>query len=54
VKKGCDEGACGTCTVPIDGKRMNACLTLVAQCAGGLTIERTAGPGSALHPVQQS
>lgn len=34
TKKGCNEGACGTCTVLIDGKRMNACLTLLAQCEG--------------------
>ncbi len=56
VKKGCNEGACGTCTVLIDGKRMNACLTLVVQCAGRdiVTIEGIAGPGGALHPVQQS
>jgi xanthine dehydrogenase YagT iron-sulfur-binding subunit len=56
VKKGCNEGACGTCTVLIDGKRMNACLTLVAQCAERdiVTIEGIAGPGGALHPVQQS
>ncbi len=33
-KKGCNEGACGTCTVLIDGKRMNGCLTLVVQCEG--------------------
>jgi xanthine dehydrogenase YagT iron-sulfur-binding subunit len=56
VKKGCNEGACGTCTVLIDGKRMNACLTLVVQCAERdiVTIEGIAGPGGALHPVQQS
>src|SRR5687767_1633868 len=34
ARKGCNEGACGACTVLIDNKRMNACLTLVAQCEG--------------------
>src|SRR5215216_3375879 len=34
TKKGCNEGACGTCTVLVDGKRMNGCLTLVVQCEG--------------------
>ena len=34
AKKGCNEGACGTCTVLVDGRRMNGCLTLVVQCEG--------------------
>ena len=56
AKKGCNEGACGACTVLIDGKRMNACLVLGVQCAGRevVTIEGIAGPGGALHPVQQA
>ncbi|WP_430256859.1 (2Fe-2S)-binding protein [Neorhizobium sp. DAR64872/K0K18] len=55
TKKGCNEGACGTCTVLIDGKRMNSCLTLTAQCAGRdvVTIEGI-GSADALHPVQQA
>ncbi|HEX7388469.1 MAG TPA: (2Fe-2S)-binding protein [Acidiphilium sp.] len=55
AKKGCNEGACGTCTVLIDGKRMNGCLTLVVQCEGCeiITIEGIAGDGE-LHPVQQA
>ena len=55
TKKGCNEGACGTCTVLIDGKRMNACLTLAVQCAGReiVTIEGV-GTIDALHPVQQA
>ena len=55
TKKGCNEGACGACTVLVDGKRMNSCLMLAVQCAGRevTTIE---GIGSAdkLHPVQQA
>jgi len=55
TKKGCNEGACGTCTVLVDGKRMNACLTLAVQCAGReiVTIEGV-GTIDALHPVQQA
>lgn len=55
TKKGCNEGACGTCTVLVDGKRMNSCLTLTAQCAGSeiVTIEGI-GSTEALHPVQQA
>ena len=56
TKKGCNEGACGACTVLIDGKRMNACLVLSVQCAGRdvVTIEGIAGANGDLHPVQQA
>jgi xanthine dehydrogenase YagT iron-sulfur-binding subunit len=56
AKKGCNEGACGACTVLIDGRRMNACLTLVVQCAGQeiTTIEGLTEPDGDLHPVQQA
>jgi xanthine dehydrogenase YagT iron-sulfur-binding subunit len=56
AKKGCNEGACGACTVLIDGRRMNACLTLVVQCAGQAitTIEGLTEPDGDLHPVQQA
>jgi xanthine dehydrogenase YagT iron-sulfur-binding subunit len=56
AKKGCNEGACGTCTVLVDGQRMNGCLTLVVQCAGReiTTVEGLAGPDGELHPVQRA
>jgi xanthine dehydrogenase YagT iron-sulfur-binding subunit len=53
VKKGCNEGACGTCTVLVDGQRMNGCLTLAAQCEGrAITTIEGVADGEALHPVQ--
>ena len=53
TKKGCDRGQCGACTVLLNGKRMNACLTLAATLDGATvtTIEGLAD-GDTLHPVQ--
>lgn len=53
TKKGCNQGACGACTVLVDGRRINACLTFAVMHAGAriTTIEGLA-QGEALHPLQ--
>lgn len=53
TKKGCDHGQCGACTVMVDGRRINSCLTLAVMHDGDevTTIEGLGQPGN-MHPMQ--
>jgi carbon-monoxide dehydrogenase small subunit len=55
TKRGCGEGQCGHCTVIMNGKAVNSCLTLALEAEGSqvLTIEGLA-EGDRLHPIQKA
>ena len=53
TKKGCDHGQCGACTVLLDGRRINSCLTLAVMHEGdAITTIEGLGTPDALHPMQ--
>jgi xanthine dehydrogenase YagT iron-sulfur-binding subunit len=55
TKKGCDHGQCGACTVLVNGRRINSCLTLaVMQDGAEVTTIEGLGKDGVLHPVQQA
>src|SRR5580700_6945860 len=55
AKKGCNQGACGACTVLVDGERINSCLALAVQYEGrSVTTIEGLGDVEALHPLQEA
>ena len=54
-KKGCDHGQCGACTVLLDGRRIDACLTLAVMHDGqSVTTVEGLAQGERLHPLQSA
>jgi len=55
TKKGCNQGACGACTVLVDGIRINSCLALAVQLEGrSITTIEGLATQSELHPLQRA
>jgi xanthine dehydrogenase YagT iron-sulfur-binding subunit len=55
AKKGCDQGQCGACTILVNGRRVNSCLTLAVMHEGDeITTIEGLGTPDALHPLQRA